>query len=173
MASRGDDIRGTGLISAGGEPVAGRGPAPKPADQRRRRNAPQGGEWVDLPREGRKGPAPKWMLPGKAPKAEVLKLWRWAWGTPQATMWEGLALEPFVARWCVLTVDVYGGDLGATALMASLPELRQIEDRLGLNPKGLQERRWRLEAEPERPAVAGGGAGTVTRLDRYRAKVEG
>jgi hypothetical protein len=29
--------------------MAGRGPAPKPKDQRRRRNAPARGEWVDLP----------------------------------------------------------------------------------------------------------------------------
>lgn len=148
--------------------MAGRGPAPKPADQRRRRNSPMGGEWVELPREGRSGAAPKWMLPGK-PSAEVARLWRWAWATPQATMWEGLALEPFVARWCVLTVDIHGGDLGATALMASLPELRQIEDRLGLNPKGLQDRRWRLAGEVERQDAD--KPGTVTRLDRYRDKV--
>lgn len=148
--------------------MAGRGPAPKPADQRRRRNAPTAGEWAELPREGRQGPAPKWMLPGR-PGAEVLRLWRWAWSTPQACMWEGLALEPFVARWCKLTVEIHGGELGATALLASLPELRQIEDRLGLNPKGLQDRRWRLAGDVERlEAVT---PGTVTRLDRYKSRV--
>lgn len=148
--------------------MAGRGPAPKPADQRRRSNKPAAGDWVDLPREGRSGPAPKWMLPGK-PAAEVLRLWRWAWSTPQASMWEGLALEPFVARWCKLTVDIHTDALGATALQASLPELRQIEDRLGLNPKGLQDRRWRLAGDVAQPEAD--TSGTVTRIDRYKTMV--
>jgi hypothetical protein len=111
------------------------------------------------------------MLPGE-PSAAVWRLWEWAWSTPQATMWAGLALEPFVARWCKLTVEIHGGELGATALLASLPELRQIEDRLGLNPKGLQDRRWRL-APGTAEVDADAGAGTVTHLDRYKAKVGG
>lgn len=151
--------------------MAGRGPAPKPVDQRRRRNAPTAGDWVELPREGRSGDAPDWMLPGE-PSEAVWRLWEWAWSTPQACMWEGLALEPFVARWCKLTVEIHGGELGATALLASLPELRQIEDRLGLNPKGLQDRRWRLAAGSE-PASADDAPATVTRIDRYRDKVGG
>lgn len=149
--------------------MAGRGPAPKPAEQRRRRNAPSSGEWVDLPRSGRSGPAPKWMLPGK-PSTEVARLWRWAWSTPQATRWEGLALEPFVARWAMLTVEATRlDDLGAERVKGVFAELRQIEDRLGLNPKGLQDRRWRLAAEAD--TTPADKPGTVTRMDRYRDKV--
>lgn len=150
--------------------MAGRGPAPKPAAQRRRSNAPAAGEWVDLPRAGRKGPPPAWPLPGYVTDAER-ELWAWAWSTPQATMWEGLALEPFVARWAMLTAGVRGDDVKASGLQAMLPELRQIEDRLGLNPKGLQDRRWRLAADDGQPVAD--EPGTVTMLSRYRDKVGG
>lgn len=155
--------------------MAGRGPAPSLPGQRRRRNSPAAGEWASLPSEGRKGRIPKWPLPNP-PRPAVAELWRKVWRTPQATMWDGMGLgiELQVARWANLTIDVASGELSATAQMSSLPELRQIEDRLGLNPKGMQDRRWRIadiEEVPEAGSTADGPGASVSRLDDRRRRL--
>src|SRR6266498_371550 len=87
---------------------------PKPAEQRRRRNATVA--MSRLPSEGRKGRTPPWPLPeinlrgADAEKNDQLNdreadLWREVWHTPQAVAWERLRWTHEVAqyvRWRVL-----------------------------------------------------------------------
>lgn len=100
------------------------GPAPNP--NARRRNARVG--VVQLPAEGRQGPAPKWPLGGKAPAS-----WADLWAKPQAVMWERMRIEHVVARYCLLL-----------ASLDQAAEVRQLEDRLGLNPKAMRNLLWEI-----------------------------
>lgn len=149
--------------------VAGRGPAPKPAGQRRRSNKPAAGEWVDLPK-ARKGRVPKWPL--GVPSYEQEQLWRRLWRTPQATMWEqsGLGTEIEVARYVLLTLEATKlEELGAEKIKGIFAEVRQVAAGLGLGPKGLQDRRWRV-AEEEAEAAR---ADQPPAMDTYRQAVSG
>lgn len=120
---------------------------PKPASERRRRNAVPG--TVYLPRAGRTGPVPDWPLTGKAPA-----VWSELWHLPQAAAWERLgAHERTVARYAKLL----GVAEKSTATAAILSEVRQLEDRLGLNPRAMLSLRWEMaddDAGAEPPAAA-------------------
>lgn len=146
-------------------------PGPLPDPKRRRRNAPAI-PTTALPAGGRTAPAPKlpsWAKLGKAGTA----WWRWAWRTPQAAGWAP-GHEALVARRASLEDDaaalagVEGLDvaeaLGAEDLaelkrligrLASLAggarlalarEMRELDDRLGLSPKGMAALRWEVVA---------------------------
>lgn len=122
------------------------GPPPKPAGQRRRRNAEP--STLVLPAEGRKGAPPKWPLP-KASKPAAAKaegvLWRDLWATPQAVAWERLGWTRVVARYvrCVLQAEAPDGQHPQL-----LSEVRQLEDRLGLSPLAMLRLQWTV-AEDE------------------------
>ncbi|WP_067967502.1 phage terminase small subunit [Nocardiopsis trehalosi] len=123
------------------------GPLPKDAASRRRRNA--GPSMVELPRDGRQGDAPDWPLPG-TPDEAVAVVWDALWAKPQAAAWESGGFEHVVARLALLTVAALSDEASA----AVLGEVRQLEDRLGLNPAALQRLRWKLaEAEEEAAEV--------------------
>lgn len=115
------------------------------------------------------------------------KWWAWAWALPQAAAWDAGALYVIARRAqledeaaAVAVVDGMDlGDLlgiscdeervgrlealisqlrsrvsGSTTLMR---EMRELDNRLGLNPKAMADLRWSIvpdEAEGERPAVA-------------------
>lgn len=128
------------------------GPAPKPAEQRRRRNAAPG--TVNLPAAGRQGDAPEWPMSGKAPK-----VWRYLWSLPQAVAWERLRLERVVARYSVKLLEAEQPHSSS----AILAEVRQLEDRLGLSPMAMLRLRWTITEET--PEVE---AASVTKLDDYR-----
>ena len=128
------------------------GPAPKPADQRRRRNAAPG--TVVLPAEGRSGPAPEWPFAGKAPT-----VWFTLWRKPQAVAWERLHLEDVVGRYALVRAQADK----RVAHPAILAEARQLEDRLGLSPMAMLRLRW----EVSQPAPTEQPAG-VTDLASYR-----
>lgn len=128
------------------------GPAPKPDDQRRRRNATM--PTTRLPAEGRKGRAPAWPL-SRATAAES-KFWQEIWKTPQATAWERLGWTRTVARYARLAVAAE--EPRAQATICS--EARQLEDRLGLTPMSMLRLRW--EVVPNEVAEA--------RQDREAAK---
>lgn len=130
------------------------GPAPKPADTRRRRNAPLANT-LRLPPEGRKGPAPKWPLSGEAPP-----VWAELWSTPQAAAWERLGWSRVVARYVVVLADCE-----KSLSVGLLGEVRQLEDRLGLTPMAMLRLRWEVAADE----VAAQRATTPT--DRKRLKV--
>lgn len=181
------------------------GPLPKSATDRRRRNAPVI-PTTRLPMSGRQGTAPRppgWMPLGKSGKA----WWQWAWKTPQAAAW-AKGHEVFVARRAQLEDDlaaielVDGLDVAellgveaddrsrfvegvirklhslASGRLALLKEARELEDRLGLNPKAMAALRWQIVADPVEQAPAEGDAGEaeprVTSLtDRRRRLAAG
>lgn len=114
------------------------GPAPKPADQRRRRNAPAANT-VKLPANGREGDIPDWPLAGEAPKT-----WAELWTTPQAAAWERLGWTRVVARYVhILTLCEDPSSMTA----ALLGEARQMEDRLGLTPMSMLRLRWEIASD--------------------------
>lgn len=121
--------------------MAGMGPPPNP--NRRRRNV--GPSTTKLPAEGREGEVPPWPLPkGKsAPRnRREAEVWAELWRTPQAVMWERLAWTRTVARYVRFLVQVEAGDVRIAS------EVRQMEDRLGLNPLALLRLRWVVDDEP-------------------------
>lgn len=146
-------------------------PGPLPNPRRRRRNAPTI-PTTDLPAAGRSGSAPrcpKWIDLGPSGTA----WWRWAWHTPQAAAWSA-GDHPLIARRAVLEDMIAArklGDVGELAELLGLDadhipdgieavftalaelaggalsimrEAREIEDRLGLTPKGMAQLRWRI-----------------------------
>jgi hypothetical protein len=128
--------------------VAGMGPAPKP--EKRRRNADTFA-WVELPAEGREGdppPLPEWVGSSKW----LSEAWARLWATPQATQWDPSGRSLWV--WAQVMALVQSGEASA----AQMGELRQIEDRHGLNPKALLQLRWRIVEGAEPMAVADAGS---------------
>lgn len=111
------------------------GPAPKPADERRRRNKPQ---VVSLPAEGRVGDLPRFPF-GDADDAERA-VWAELWATPQAVMWERLGWIRVVARYVRLVVEAEK----RKAQVTLAGEVRQLEDRLGLTPMSMKRLEWEI-----------------------------
>lgn len=127
---------------------------PKP-DLEKRNKMPMAFGWTDLPAEGRLGPPPK--LPQLGGWCEQTRdAWAELWSSPQATAWDqtGRTMHGWAVAHHELHRDLYYDDNGKpiqppnkTALLA---EMRQIEDRHGLNPKAMLQLRWRIvEDEPE------------------------
>lgn len=126
------------------------GPAPKPDSQRRRRNAAP--PTMRLPSAGRSGPVPAWPLDGSAPSP-----WPKLWKLPQAVAWERLHLIRVVARYALLLQMAEAGDRYAW------PEVRQLEDRLGLSPMSMLRLRWEVDDADDAPKPA-----AVRSLNDYR-----
>lgn len=111
------------------------GPAPKDPAARRRRNAAVGK--TVLPSGGRVGDAPAWPMSRPEPG-----LWVSLWATPQAAAWERMGWTRVVARYAVLIEAVEASeDVPPAALLG---EVRQMEDRLGLNPKAMRSLLWEV-----------------------------
>ena len=113
------------------------GPAPKPDDVRRRRNAPLANT-VKLPPEGRQGDAPAWPIGGEEPA-----IWAEIWATPQAAAWERLGWTRVVARYCRIVAAAEHPDATA-AIMA---QASTLEDRLGLTPMSILRLRWEIASD--------------------------
>ena len=120
--------------------MAGRGPAPKPKEQRRNRSAPQRGEWVDLE------PLGKPVL--AAADAE--------WPPHVRALWVAWRDDPVTGQYS-------SADLAAIYLLASqFDDLKPNEQRLrmdglGLTPKGKRDLRFRLvdhQPQAARPKLA-------------------
>ena len=114
---------------------------PKADDERVNRNRPAFG-WVELP-DRRDGPTPE-LPPAREWDDETLRWWASLWSKPQATMWDQSG-ESAVAM-AILYDDILSGEGQVASLMA---ELRQHQDRHGLNPKALLQLRWRLPTQAE------------------------
>lgn len=158
-----------------------RGPLPSPDAERR--NAPTITPNA-LPAEGRAGPPPAlppWYELGSAGSA----WWQWAWSTPQAAAWAA-GTEDWVARRAVLqddlayTEQVAGLDVAdmlgldptsaselvqavirrlasmASGRLAIMKEMRELDNRLGLNAKAMLELRWTVG-----PSDGAGSAGSA------------
>lgn len=143
--------------------MAGVGRAPKPQDQRVRRNKPARGEWVDLPAVD-----PDELALPELPKrprgtgrwhARTVAAWA-AWRLDPATTQYGPAEVAAAVELAWLHTDsIVDGDPKAA-------EIRLRMDGLGLTAKGKRDLRWRAptehaaeDAKPERTASA-----TVTQL---------
>lgn len=112
---------------------------PKPDSDRRNRN-PHAFGWTDLPKAGCKGKPP--ALPAIKPTwhAETRRWWATLWAMPQATIWARDDSELF--RLALLHEHVWHRSPAPSATL--LAEMRQIEDRHGLNPKAMLQLRWRI-----------------------------
>lgn len=147
---------------------------PLPNATRRRRNEPTI-PTTNLPASGRKGRAPKpprVAALGPAGKA----WWRWAWATPQAAAWDSgaahaaanraaledklAALDDFdhlnlaeflgiddsdMVRQLSFIIGQLKGMAGGSVTV--MREMRELDKRLGLDPKALAELRWTIVAE--------------------------
>lgn len=137
------------------------GPAPKPADQVRRRNAPAANT-LKLPAEGRVGDTPPWPFGDEVPTT-----WTELWRTPQAAAWERLGWNRVVARYVhILTLC----ESPETMTAALLGEARQMEDRLGLTPMAMLRLRWEVSADEMAAKRTGQSAAAATKT-RRRLKV--
>ena len=82
--------------------------------------------------------------------------WLTLWSKPQAAAWERFDLALTVARYCRAITRF---DLGSMS-PPLMSELRQLEDRLGLNPLAMLRLRWDVtddevaEKRAERPGRA-------------------
>jgi len=92
-----------------------------------------------LPAGGRKGPTPKWPLPGEPTKAEAAH-WRKLWTKPQAVVWEQQELFDIVARYCRIVVMASAPD----AFAAVMAQASSLEDRLGLTPRAMRMLLWQI-----------------------------
>lgn len=144
--------------------MAGRGPAPKDPAQRRRRNQPTRGEWVDLPALA------KPVLPAKLP-ARGRGAGNWSARTRAA--WKAWREDP--------ATGMYGpAELAAAIELAWLfeeavrgkekqSEVRLRMDGLGLTPKGKRDLRWRPPSERAEPDAAPDDAAPTATVHRLRA----
>lgn len=146
-------------------------PGPLPDPNAQRRNKPTI-PTTNLPAGGRKGAAPKCPHPLAAAGGSW---WKWAWKTPQAAGWSKGDLY-LVARRAQLEDDMATisevesldfGDLVETEKLAEVRrvvgmlaalvggrlaivrEMREIDDRLGLTPKGMAALRWKIVDDEE------------------------
>jgi hypothetical protein len=171
-------------------------PGPLPSQNRRRRNAPTV-PTTTLPAKGRTGrvPAvPNWTRLRKTGTA----WWRWAWHTPQAAGW-ATGMESLVARRASLEDDLAAAGevesleldelLGAQAAvvreaigrlaalaagrLAIFREMRELDDRLGLSPKGMATLRWTIAEDDEPRTARATTGGVVVVPDRWRDAAAG
>lgn len=171
--------------------MAARGPLP--TGTALRRNKPTI-PTTNLPATGRPGPVPDPpALYDLGPKGA--DWWGWAWRTPQAAAWDDGSLF-MVARRAQLEDDLdaleAGVDLAellgyddedeavkrlerALRKMKALAggrlpvarEMRELDDRLGLTPKGLAALRWKIvDGEEQKPAGAQRPKGQRSRARR-------
>lgn len=131
--------------------MAGRGPAPKPAKERRNFTPPSRGDWVDL------DPLKKPCLPPLPKRGKG----RWSVRTKRA--YEGWRKDP-------VTQTFGENEIAATIELAFLQEelsrgklslaseIRQRADGLGLTLKGKRDLRFRIkqdeQPEPQKPRAS-------------------
>ena len=119
------------------------GPAPKDPAQRRRRNAPARGEWVDLPQL--KEPVLPEIPDGNWSERtrNAWELWR---ADPATTQYSSAAIAQAINLLHLFEGWVQGDE--------KYSEVRLTMDGLGLTPKGKRDLRWRApqetKDEPER-----------------------
>lgn len=158
-------------------------PGPLPAKNAIRRNAPTI-PTTSLPVSGRPGPVPD--PPDTYDLGpEGRAWWDWAWTTPQAAAWDSGSLyltarraqledDAHAIEFVDLDLDAFVGEHPGVAAVDGLRlmisclkglaggklsvvrEMRQIDDRLGLTPKGLAQLRWKI-VEDEKPDETGKG----------------
>jgi hypothetical protein len=136
--------------------MAGRGPAPKPKDQRRRTNAPTRGEWVDLPAVA----TPTLPELPKRPRGAG------RWHPRTVAAWEAWRQDPASTQYgsAEVSAALELAWLHHESIMDGEPKASEIRlrmDGLGLTAKGKRDLRWRAptehaaeEVKPERERSA-------------------
>lgn len=122
-------------------------PGPLPTGDAVRRNAPTI-PTTNLPAAGRPGPVPDPPVSYEL-GAVASDWWGWAWRTPQACAWDDGALF-MVARRAKLEGDLHAMEPGEG--LAVMREMRELDDRLGLTPKGMAALRWKIVADDAKAA---------------------
>lgn len=122
--------------------------APKPRDQRRRRNATPG--FVQVDPSPRTEPAPEWPLdvPAIPLYAErEQERWKELWSLPQAREWERIKCFSSVALYVRLEVLVM---YDVTTNPKLLTELRQLDNAIGVTPKAMLGLHWEIpQVQPD------------------------
>jgi hypothetical protein len=130
----------------------------KPLSQLRRSTATK---VTHLPIDRVDREVPPWPLQDPAAPDEQ-RAWVHVWSLPQAEAWALMRCERIVARYCRLLVRAERGK-GDGSGVAYQNECRQLEDRLGLNPKAAFNLNW-LFIPPQAEAP-------ISDLDAYRQAV--
>ena len=123
--------------------MPGRGPAPMKGKHGARRGPVTPG-FKQLPHEGRSGDPPAWPLPApdSSERAErEATEWARVWGLPQAIEWERMRCETWVALY--VRVYVRASETGANEKL--LAEVRQIDAKIGLSPRAMNDLRWETD----------------------------
>lgn len=158
---------------------------PLPTGDAMRRNKPTI-PTTSLPASGRSAPVPDPpALYEFGPRA--LDWWSWAWRTPQACAWDDGALF-MAARRAQLEDDLHtleNVDIDFEFLVGEQPneaarnmgfligklkslaggklgvarEMRELDDRLGLTPKGLAQLRWKIVADDKTTGSSSSASG--------------
>jgi len=132
---------------------------PKPDAERRNSNRPAF-EWTILPAEGRPGPPPR-LPAGRKWSSSTRSWWKALWRSPQAVCWA--PDDPELHRLALLHEVVWAAAVPPVGLLA---EMRQIEDRHGLNPKAMLQLRWMVAEAAAAPAARPAGQADRARRDR-------
>lgn len=136
--------------------MAGHGPAPKRASQRRNAHAPKRGEWSAAPglgwQHGPLPPAPDGLM---AASLHAWQIWMQSW---VAAHWSPTDL-PGLRQLIRLYDQVERGEF------VRATELRLSMDTYGITPKGQQDRRWSVpEADADEAPTTVPAAGRYAHL---------
>ncbi len=156
---------------ASGGARARSGPAPDP---RSGRSDSRGLSFELLPADGYRGRIPRFPLPriefcvftkvgekindpdGSESFADrERELWKWAWRTPQATVWKR---EPWRQYTVALWVRTAATCETQRATAADKTALLRLADQIGLTPAGLAANGWQIGSEGETAPVASGAS---------------
>jgi hypothetical protein len=165
------------------------GPLPNP--QRRRRNAPTVAS-SELPAKGRSGPIP--AAPYSL-EEHGAAWWRWAWRLPQAAKWDAGSLYALARRAQLEDdlraleeadsfdlAELVGIDEDRDAMrrvdqivrrlkglaggrVSVMREMRELDNRFGLNAKAMAELRWTIEGAPQAEKVERGDVRRLRAVD--------
>ena len=124
--------------------MAGRGPAPKPAHLRQRKNKKAGAAQLTAPEEPKKIKAPTLPNPDKRKFHRLTRAWwRRVWQSPMASEYLPTD-EDGLARLALLVDDYYNEP--STKLAA---EIRLQEARFGLSPVDRSRLQWEVQKGEE------------------------
>lgn len=123
--------------------MAGRGPAPKA--NRQRRAEPTRGDWVDL------APLARAILPSLPKRQKGTG----TWSSRTKTAWAAWRKDAVTAQYSFADIQAAVDlaflyeDWVREPSVGLANEIRQRQDRLGLNPKGKRDLRWRVSEPAE------------------------
>lgn len=141
--------------------MAGRGPAPKPAHLRQRRNRKSTAATLEMPPEGERRRAPTLPNPdGRKWHRLTRAWWRRVWQSPMASEYLETDVDG-LARLAIL-VDDFHKATSAKERKELLQEIRLQEARFGLSPVDRSRLQWEIakgdeatrRRQPPRPSEA-------------------